>query len=117
MVFLKASRLNVLYYLYYNAQYKHKQAIKKDNKKFTAFALNLKNACVTMQTIKYQYQEEFSMGFFARNDDDDDENVELEGAEAFSYMLDDVLDNINDLDEITLDAGALEMISERARKN
>lgn len=57
------------------------------------------------------------MGFFARNDDDDDENVELEGAEAFSYMLDDVLDNINDLDEITLDAGALEMISERARKN
>ena len=70
-----------------------------------------------MQAIKYQYQEEFSMGFFARKDDDDDENVELEGAEAFSYMLDDVLDNINDLDEITLDAGALEMISKRARKN
>lgn len=70
-----------------------------------------------MQTIKYQDQEEFSMGFFARKDDDDDENVELEGAEAFSYMLDDVLDNINDLEEITLDAGALELISERAHKN
>lgn len=56
------------------------------------------------------------MGVFS-NDDDDDDGMELEGAEAFSYMLDDVLNNINDLEEISLDADALEMITERVKRH
>lgn len=57
------------------------------------------------------------MGFFAKKDDDDEDEKEVVGIEAFSYLLDDVLDNIDNLEEITLDADALEMINERAKLN
>lgn len=56
------------------------------------------------------------MGLFARSDDDDDD-ILLEEDDFLSEILDHALDNLDDLEAITLDEDVLDIIGEQANRH